>query len=68
MQRVHFVENEQRLLAERAQFLRHCVHRFDVFIHARMAQIDHVNEQIRLAHFLERGLERLDQHVRQILA
>ena len=62
---VDLVKNDQRLFAKRIQFFNHLVYRLHLLVHARVAKVDHVNEQIGLAHFLERGLKRLDQSVRK---
>src|SRR4029077_19518928 len=64
-QRVDLIEDHQRLFSEGAQLLHHGVDRFDMLVDAWMTQIDDVNQEISLDHFLERGLERLDQGVWQ---
>jgi hypothetical protein len=62
---VHFVENHQRRFFARADFGQHGVHGGNLFLGLRMADVHDVQQQIRLHHFLQRRLERLDQPVRQ---
>ena len=63
---VHFVEHHQRGFARRADFFQHRVHRVNLFRRLRMAGVHDVQQQIRLHDFLQRGLERLDEAVRQL--
>ena len=49
----------------RADFRQHGIDRGDLFLGLRMADVHDVQQQIRLHHFLQRRLERLDQAVRQ---
>ena len=65
VQLVDFVEDHQRRLFRRADFLQHGVDRCNLFLGLRMAHVHDVQQQIGLHHFFERGLERLDQSVRQ---
>src|SRR5438552_14149029 len=54
---IDLVENDQSLFAESVQLFDHSVDCFHLLIHARMAQIDNVNEQIGFANLLKRRLE-----------
>src|ERR1039458_4010856 len=51
----------------RADFLEHFVDNRHPFRRQRRARIDDVQQHRRGAHFLERGLERVDQHMRQAM-
>ena len=64
---VHLVENHQRGFFVRADFLEHGIHRRDLLLGLRMADVHDVQQQIRPHNFLQRGLERLNQPVRQFL-
>ena len=62
---VHFVEHHQRRLFLRADFLQHGIHGLNLLLGLRMADVHDVQQQVRLHDFFQRGLERLDQAVRQ---
>jgi hypothetical protein len=62
---VNLVEHHQHRLFRRADFHQHRVHRVNLLLRLRMADVHDVHQQIRLHHFFQRGLERLDQTVRQ---
>ena len=50
----------------RADLPQYLIDLFDVFIAPRITGVDHVQQQVRLARFLQRRLERGDEFVRQI--
>ncbi|MNY51159.1 hypothetical protein D3C86_1867240 [compost metagenome] len=59
------VDLEGRQLV-RADLLEHRIHLLDLQLALRLVSIDHVQQQVGIARFLERGAERLDQLVRQV--
>jgi len=64
-QPVNLVENHQRRLAFGGNFLEHSVDGRDLFFGLGVADIDNVQEQIRLDDLFERGFERFHQAVGQ---
>ena len=64
---VHFVEHHQHWFLRRADFHEHRVDCVNLLLCLRMTDVHDMDQQIRLHHFLQRGLERLDQSVRQFL-
>ncbi len=58
---VEFVEDHNHLLTPRAQFLEHHLHRLHLLLVQRMAQVDDVQQQVRLRHLFQR---RLDDSIR----
>ena len=65
-QRVDLVEHQQRVLLLDADLLQHLVGRGNLLVHRRIAAVGHVQQQIGLPGFFQRGLEARDQMVRQI--
>ena len=66
MQAVGLVEHQQRVLLLDADLLQHLVDRRDLVAHGRIADVGHVQQQVRLPRFLQRRLETGDQAVRQL--
>src|SRR5436190_12207782 len=57
-QKVDFVEDNERLFAERVEFFNDAIDCCHLVVCPWMTEIDYVNEKIRLAHLFERSLER----------
>ena len=61
IQLVDLVKHHQRWLAIRSDFFQHGIHRSNLFVRLRMADIHDVQQQIGLDDFFQRGFESLDQ-------
>src|SRR6476660_512130 len=57
---------KQTLIAESIELFDDAINRCHLLVHPRMTQINHVNEQIGFAHFLQRGFEGFNQGMRQV--
>ena len=62
---VDFVKDHEGRFARRADFVQNGVHRLDLFTGLRMTDVHDVQQQVGPHDFLERGLECLDEAVRQ---
>ena len=63
---VDFVQHEQGVFGLNAQFLQHVIHGRNLVEGGRIAGVGHVQQEIGLPRFFERGLEAGDQMMRQI--
>ena len=63
---IDLVEDMEHGTIVGTKLIEHRVHDTPLLLPLRMARVDHVQQQIRLTHFLERRAERRDQMVRQL--
>ena len=65
--RIGLVQHQELRPLVRADLLQHRRHRRLALLDPVRRGVDHVQQQVRLRHLLERGAERRDQRVRQLL-
>ncbi len=66
LERIELVEDQQLRHLTGADLVQHALHLFDLLGVVRVGRVDHVQQQVGIGGFLQRGLERIDQAVRQV--
>ena len=62
---INLVEDHNRRLIERLQFVEGTVDRLDLLLEAAVGDVDNMDEEVRFAYLVEGRFERFDQTVRQ---